>query len=52
MCGLAVNNVCQIIPWVQFSYDLRTPNDTLGNVNIGYGLAYIFSAAHFPIFHV
>ena len=30
---------CQTIPWVQFGYDLRTSNHTLGNVNIGYGLA-------------
>ena len=33
--SLAMINECQIIPWVQFGYDLRMPNHTLGNVNIG-----------------
>ena len=35
---LATINVYQTIPWVQFAYDLYSPNHTPGNVNIGYGL--------------
>ena len=35
-------SVCQTIPQVQSGYNLCTPDHTLDNVNIGYGLA-VFS---------
>ena len=34
-----VQNHCQSLPSVYFAYNLQMPNHTLGNVNIGYGLA-------------
>ena len=35
----ALAKLTQGMIWIQFGYDLRTSNDILGNVNIGYGLA-------------
>ena len=37
--SLGMINICQIIPWIQFDYNLRMPNHTLENENIGYGFA-------------
>ena len=37
--SLAMIYIRQTVPQVQFGYNLRTPNHTLGNVNIGHGPA-------------
>ena len=37
--SLATIYTCQFIPWVEFGYDLCTPNHTLSNINVGCGLA-------------
>ena len=45
--SLAVINICQTIPWVQFGYNLHMPKHTLDNVNIGYGLAVMPDTSDF-----
>ena len=41
MDGLADDFIHQSIPWVQFGYDLRTPNHTLGVVWQGGKIGFI-----------
>ena len=45
-CSLAMIDARQNIPWVQFDYNFHVPNHTLGDVNIGYGLAVTLVQEH------